>query len=43
MKKKAEELKQGNKILIGGEHLLVVEVELSDVGKQGVKKCGGGV
>jgi len=39
MKKKAEELKKGNKVIIGGEELIIQEIELSDVGKQGVKKC----
>ncbi|MDP2672668.1 MAG: hypothetical protein Q8O84_02555 [Nanoarchaeota archaeon] len=39
MKKKAEELKKGNKFAIGSEILSVDNVELSDVGKQGVKKC----
>ena len=39
MKKKAEELKKGDKFLIGPESLSVESIELSDVGKQGVKKC----
>lgn len=39
MKKKAEELKKGDKISIGPELLIVESIELSDVGKQGVKKC----
>jgi translation elongation factor P/translation initiation factor 5A len=39
MKKKAEELKKGDKFAIGSENLVVDSIELSDVGKQGVKKC----
>lgn len=39
MKRKAEELKKGNKFAIGSEILSVDSIELSDVGKQGVKKC----
>ena len=39
MKKKAEELKKGDKFAIGTEILSVESIELSDVGKQGVKKC----
>jgi translation elongation factor P/translation initiation factor 5A len=39
MKKKAEELKKGDKIVLAGETLVVEEIEISDIGKQGVKKC----
>jgi len=39
MKKKAEELKKGDSFNIGPESLNVESIELSDVGKQGVKKC----
>ena len=39
MKKKAEELKKGDKFTIGPEVLSIESIELSDVGKQGVKKC----
>jgi translation elongation factor P/translation initiation factor 5A len=39
MKKKASEIKQGDSIVIGGEKLIVVAVELSDIGKQGTQKC----
>ncbi|OIO80968.1 hypothetical protein AUJ84_02000 [Candidatus Pacearchaeota archaeon CG1_02_32_132] len=39
MKKKAEEIKKGDKIIIGGEELIVQNVESSDIGKQGTKKC----
>jgi len=39
VKKKAEELKKGDKFAIGPEVFSVESIELSDVGKQGVKKC----
>lgn len=39
MKKKAELLKKGDKITLGGEVLVVHSVEISDVSKQGTKKC----
>jgi len=39
MKKIAEKLFKNDFILLGGEKLQVEEIELSDVGKQGVKKC----
>lgn len=39
MKKTAEELKAGDKIAIGSETLTIETIEISDVGKQGVKKC----
>jgi len=39
MKKKAEELKKRDKIVLAGETLVVEEIEISDIGKQGVKKC----
>lgn len=39
MKKKASELKVGDKISIAGEELKVLVVEVSDIGKQGTKKC----
>ena len=39
MKKKAEELKKGDKLNIGGEILVVESIELSDIGKHGTKKC----
>jgi translation elongation factor P/translation initiation factor 5A len=39
VKKKAEDLKKSDKILMGSEHLVVESVEISDVGKQGIKKC----
>ena len=39
MKKNAEELKIGDKILIAGEILIIENIEISDIGKQGTKKC----
>lgn len=39
MKKKAEELKKGDQIKIGADVLTVDIVEVSDMGKQGTKKC----
>jgi len=39
MKKKAEALKKGDRFAIGQENLTVESTELSDIGKQGVKKC----
>jgi translation elongation factor P/translation initiation factor 5A len=39
MKKLAEQLKNGDKIAIGPETLAIESIEISDVGKQGVKKC----
>ena len=39
MKKTAKELKKGDKISIGGEVLEVEINEISDLGKQGTKKC----
>lgn len=39
MNKKAEELKKGDKILIGQEYLEIESLEISDIGKQGIKKC----
>lgn len=39
MKKTADKLKVGDKILLAGEELVIVKVEISDVSKQGTKKC----
>lgn len=38
MRKKAKELKKGDKILIGGEEIVLEEVEISEIGKQGTRK-----
>ena len=38
MKKKAQEIKAGDSIVIAGEEVEVSEVEVSDIGKQGTKK-----
>ena len=37
-KMKALELKKGDVLVIGGEELVITELELSDMGKQGTKK-----
>ena len=39
MKVKASELKRGDKIIIAGKEAIVESIELSDIGKQGKKKC----
>ena len=39
MKKKAKDLKKGDKIKIAGKEFEVEDIEISDIGKQGVRKC----
>ena len=39
VKKKAQDLKKGDKINIGEEILIIGLIELSEIGKQGTKKC----
>jgi translation elongation factor P/translation initiation factor 5A len=39
MKKKAKDLKKGDKVSIGGEKLEIVTIEVSGIGKQGTQKC----
>lgn len=39
MKKQAKELKKGDKINIVGQSGIVKEIGLSDIGKQGKRKC----
>jgi len=39
MKIKANELKKGDKIIVAGRKFTVENIELSDIGKQGTKKC----
>ena len=39
MKKKASELKKGDKLNILGKVWEVTDIETSDIGKQGSKKC----
>lgn len=39
MKKKASELKKGDVVVILGKKMVIEEIEHSDIGKQGVKKC----
>ena len=36
---KAQDVKKGINIIIGGEKLIVESIEISDIGKQGTKKC----
>ena len=38
MKKKAKELKKGDKIKIAGKIFFIEGLEISDIGKQGTKK-----
>ncbi|MEK6889302.1 MAG: hypothetical protein AABW80_04315 [Nanoarchaeota archaeon] len=38
MKKKAQDIKVGDIVIIGGEKMKVAGVEISDIGKQGTKK-----
>ena len=39
MKKKAKEIRKGDKIKIAGKIFSVEDTELSDIGKQGARKC----
>jgi len=39
MKKVAKEIKKGDKIRLAGKTFSVEETEISDIGKQGTKKC----
>jgi translation elongation factor P/translation initiation factor 5A len=39
MKKKANELRKGNKIKIAGKDFVIENIEQSDIGKQGTRKC----
>lgn len=39
MKKTAKDVKVGDLITIAGEKLSVISVEISDIGKQGKRKC----
>ncbi len=39
MQKKASDLKKGDKLSVGGADLIVESIEVSDIGKQGTKKC----
>lgn len=39
MKKPAKEIKKGDKIKIAGKEFTVEEIEISDISKQGTKKC----
>lgn len=37
--KKAKDLKKGDKIILGGKKCVIENIEFSDIGKQGIKKC----
>jgi translation elongation factor P/translation initiation factor 5A len=39
MKKQAKDLKKQDKILIADQQCIVQNIELSDIGKQGKRKC----
>jgi len=39
MKKNANELKKGDRIMIAGKKCTVEDIELSELGKHGTKKC----
>ena len=39
MKKQAKDLNKGDKVLLAGKKCIVENTELSDIGKQGKKKC----
>ncbi|NCO11501.1 hypothetical protein CO038_04700 [Candidatus Pacearchaeota archaeon CG_4_9_14_0_2_um_filter_39_13] len=39
MKRKTGDLKKGDMIIVGGQALKIEEIETSDIGKQGTKKC----
>ena len=38
MKKKAKDIKKGERIILAGKKFLIEEIEISDIGKQGTKK-----
>lgn len=38
MKRQAKDLKKGDKILVAGSRCIIVNVEISDISKQGKKK-----
>jgi len=39
MKKLAKDLKKGEKIILAGQACVVQDIELSEIGKQGKRKC----
>jgi translation elongation factor P/translation initiation factor 5A len=39
MKKQAKDIKKGEKISIAGQTCLVNDIEISEIGKQGKRKC----
>jgi translation elongation factor P/translation initiation factor 5A len=38
MKKQAKDLKKGDKIILGGQTLIIEDIEISDIGKHGKRK-----
>jgi len=39
MKKKAKDLKKGNMIIIAGINCVIQNIEISEIGKHGKRKC----
>lgn len=39
MKKQAKDLKKGDKIIIAGQSCVIGEIEFSEIGKHGKRKC----
>lgn len=39
MKKLAKDLKKGDKIIVAGQQCVIETIEVSDIGKQGKRKC----
>lgn len=39
MRKKANQIKKGDKINLAGRICMVIDVEISDIGKHGKRKC----
>lgn len=39
MKKQAKDLQKGDKIIIADQQCIIQSIELSDIGKQGKRKC----
>jgi translation elongation factor P/translation initiation factor 5A len=39
MRKPAKDLKKGDKIIVAGQPAIIDEIELSEIGKQGARKC----
>lgn len=39
MKKNAKDLKKGDKIMVAGQKCIIENIEFSEIGKQGTRKC----